>query len=428
MCFPKFQSIMCRFPKITILCLQEHPRYNWEIMQFLSNQMERMASFRDNPPRRPDAVLVADWQDTLRVLDHLLKKGKYLHHQHCKAFHLPTFYSVDIAQEIVQSICKAGAKLINPFCSQEDGMVEVAISSEMTTDDRKDLNAKLDFVLNGKSFEFDEIFKPEWEQAKKDHLQRMEGLQIIPENGTLKTTGTSRAVWFGHEVTYKQRDGLQNLESLAEFLSDVEIMGSLHSPHITRFWGATMSGMLILEESDGQLKDWYRGKTLGEKLAALKEAATGLAFVHDRGVIHRDITSSNFLVFADYPIVRISGFGSARKLEDIRTGTVRAAGTPLYQAPEVCNGGAHSLQSDVFSFGVVMFEVIAGNEPYLLLKNEDEIADAKKGGKYPCPLPNGVPDDLKTLMQECCQCDPSQRKMMSEVKQRLESLTLHFPA
>jgi serine/threonine-protein kinase len=97
------------------------------------------------------------------------------------------------------------------------------------------------------------------------------------------------------------------------------------------------------------------------------QAAQGLAVAHERGVIHRDIKPANLLI-ARRGVVKVADFGIALAASDMHqklTGTGQLVGTPGYLSPEVCLGKPTDARSDIFSLGVVLFEMLTGRMPFL---------------------------------------------------------------
>ena len=98
----------------------------------------------------------------------------------------------------------------------------------------------------------------------------------------------------------------------------------------------------------------------------MQQAALGLASAHRRGLVHRDVKPANLLVDTAGR-VRVADFGIALPTRDAATkltGTGEFVGTPGYVSPEICNGQPVDARSDVFSLGVVLFEMLTGRLPF----------------------------------------------------------------
>src|SRR4029077_13219306 len=95
------------------------------------------------------------------------------------------------------------------------------------------------------------------------------------------------------------------------------------------------------------------------------QTAAGLAAAHEKGLIHRDIKPGNILLEQSGQRVKLTDFGLARLAEDVRlTSTGLVAGTPLYMSPEQASGEELDARSDLFSLGVVLYELAAGEPPF----------------------------------------------------------------
>jgi hypothetical protein len=95
------------------------------------------------------------------------------------------------------------------------------------------------------------------------------------------------------------------------------------------------------------------------------QAAAGLAAAHAAGLVHRDIKPANILLEAPYDRVKLTDFGLARAVEDVRlTGTGVVAGSPLYMSPEQARGEAVDHRTDLFSLGSVLYEAVSGQTPF----------------------------------------------------------------
>jgi serine/threonine-protein kinase len=110
------------------------------------------------------------------------------------------------------------------------------------------------------------------------------------------------------------------------------------------------------------------GLTIDEVLETSRQIARGLARAHDRGVVHRDLKPENVMVGE---LVKVLDFGLARIDDNVSpevasTATLQGeiAGTPGYMAPEQTTGGAVDARTDVFAFGVVLYEMLAGKRPF----------------------------------------------------------------
>jgi serine/threonine protein kinase len=108
-----------------------------------------------------------------------------------------------------------------------------------------------------------------------------------------------------------------------------------------------------------------QGLTGRQALSLLAQAATALREVHNRGIIHRDIKPGNLMARADGSIV-LADFGIAKRLDDDlgRTRQGELYGTPYYVSPEQIEGNPATIQSDIYSLGIIFHEMLTGQRPF----------------------------------------------------------------
>lgn len=166
---------------------------------------------------------------------------------------------------------------------------------------------------------------------------------------------------------------LLNDEAVRErFVREAKSMAALNSPHIIQIY--------YIGEEDGRpyfAMEYIEGQPLSDLLKEntvlsvdhareiLRQCAKGLAAAHDAGVIHRDIKPANIMI-TNEGLVKIADFGIARtrELGDKLTNTGEFVGTPGYLSPEVCIGQEVDARADIFSLGIVFYEMLAGGMPF----------------------------------------------------------------
>ena len=176
------------------------------------------------------------------------------------------------------------------------------------------------------------------------------------------------------------------------------------------------------------LMPYYQNKSLREKIkteifqndSSIKfimalGIASGMKYLHNKGISHRDLKPENILIDDDeYPV--ITDFGLSREnIDDMST----RAGTILYAAPEVFDGsGNYDKKVDVYSYALIVNEIYSGKIPFHKM-NEDDIKRAKKGGNI--EIDESVPEFLADLLKECLNPNPSFRPDFDEIDQTLRS-------
>ena len=165
-----------------------------------------------------------------------------------------------------------------------------------------------------------------------------------------------------------------------------------------------VDGVSVAEILDGSLTRAQLSADMVRVIAA--DVLDALAYVHGRGVLHRDISPSNMLVCRNGAI-KVSDFGMARALSSDARHSGSYLGKLAYQAPEVRKGAAVDARSDLFSFAASVYELLTGAPPFgkslpdaALRRLDCEVA----------PLPDDVPDDLRQLVMGLLVKDPDERR------------------
>ncbi len=210
----------------------------------------------------------------------------------------------------------------------------------------------------------------------------------------------------------------QDPEFVSRFRAEAKSLAHLNHPNITTLYSQVVEGSdvyMVMELVRGQplddiLRD--RGKPLSVKpsLAIIAQAADGLSYAHEMGVIHRDIKPSNLMI-ANNGRVKIMDFGIARVRGSARlTRTGTAVGTPLYMSPEQCRGAEGDERSDIYSLAIVLYEMLAGGPPFSGA-TEFDLIQAQIGAAPP-PLVPGVPGvtaELESAIMTALAKKPEQR-------------------
>ncbi len=154
------------------------------------------------------------------------------------------------------------------------------------------------------------------------------------------------------------------------FTIEARAAGGLNHPNIVTIHDIGRSGDLAymaMEFLEGrELKDLIAGNELGidRALDIAAQVADGLAYAHAHEVVHRDIKPANIMILKDGR-VKITDFGIARmRTADVRTQTGVVLGSPRYLSPEQVLGKRTDARADIFSLGVILYEMVAGQAPF----------------------------------------------------------------
>ena len=151
---------------------------------------------------------------------------------------------------------------------------------------------------------------------------------------------------------------------------------------------------------------------VAEALRIAKEAADAVAFAHKKHIIHRDLTPSNIMITKDGS-VKILDFGIAFSLIDVDSAQTQAlsiVGTPAYFSPEQANGSQGDERSDIYSLGVVLFEMLTGRVPFAATTPVD-VARAHLDDVAPAPssLNSKVPERVDMVVERALSKSPADR-------------------
>ncbi|VDM95541.1 unnamed protein product [Onchocerca ochengi] len=212
-------------------------------------------------------------------------------------------------------------------------------------------------------------------------------------------------------------------------------MRRLEHPNLVRLYGIAISKepiMLLMELlKDGSLDMFLvaKGSTLSirKKLYFCLDIASGLEFLHNNGIIHRNISARNCLM--EEMCVKISDFNLSR---EIRKQDEKYKMTRLKQnlpirwlAPETLRSAIYTTKSDVFSYGILLWEVFTnGAEPYCGMTVAEVFVNVKDG--YRIPSPDAMPKQLQTLQQNCFATEVSERWSMTQIRKEIEMTCLEY--
>jgi serine/threonine protein kinase len=164
--------------------------------------------------------------------------------------------------------------------------------------------------------------------------------------------------------------------------------------------------------SDGTVRLTWK-----QRVKLLRSAALGINYLHslEPVILHRDLKPSNLLVDENMN-VKVADFGFARIKEE--NATMTRCGTPCWTAPEVIRGEKYSEKADVFSFGIIMWEVLTRRQPFAGRNFMGVSLDVLEGRRP--QVPNDCVPAFKRLMKQCWHADAARRPAMEEVIRQLD--------
>ncbi|OIW11684.1 hypothetical protein TanjilG_12203 [Lupinus angustifolius] len=270
-----------------------------------------------------------------------------------------------------------------------------------------------------------------------------EDLEELRELGSGTFGTVYHGKWRGTDVAIKRikkscftgRSSEQERLTL-EFWREADILSKLHHPNVVAFYGVVQNGpggtMATVTEFmvDGSLrhvllrKDRYLDRR--KRLIIAMDAAFGMEYLHSKNIVHFDLKCDNLLVNLKdplRPICKVGDFGLSKiKRNTLVSGGVR--GTLPWMAPELLNGSSNKVSEkvDVFSFGIVLWEILTDEEPYANMHYGAIIGGIVNNTLRPT-IPSYCDQEWRTLMEECWAPNPSARPSFTEIASRLRVMS-----
>ena len=206
----------------------------------------------------------------------------------------------------------------------------------------------------------------------------------------------------------------------ARFQREAELLSSFNHPHVLAVYGlGELEGTqyLITELVDGgTLEDWVRTRepSWRQVVTLLTSVADGLAAAHDAGILHRDLKPANILIGRNgYP--KLADFGLAKSVAPGHDGTTVVSpthagvivGTIAYMSPEQAACKAVDARSDIFSFGIVLYEALTRRHPFGGASSLEVLQAVIH--RQPDRLPDELPVALRLLVEKALEKDPDDR-------------------
>ena len=242
-------------------------------------------------------------------------------------------------------------------------------------------------------------------------------------------TGGMATVWLGYDTILDRQVAIKTFkidandeDAVKRFNREAKAVTSLSHPNIVSIYDVENEGefyYLILEYVEGMTLKDYMIKNPRIPIETIvhiaKQIAAGLSHAHQNGIIHRDIKPQNILMNENLTC-KITDFGIARAYGDTTlTQTNQMLGTVYYLSPEQARGNVATAQSDIYSLGILIFEMITGQIPF---KGESAVAIALKHLQEELPdidkYRENVPQSVKNIVLKATMKNPNERYISSK--------------
>jgi NIMA (never in mitosis gene a)-related kinase len=216
-------------------------------------------------------------------------------------------------------------------------------------------------------------------------------------------------------------------KNLEEILNESKILSSLHSNYILKYYDSFIydNNLIIITEycSYGDLCDYLmmyinKDKKLTEKLIwkIFIQISLGLYYLHNQKILHRDIKTKNIFLKENFA-VKIGDLGIAKILNNTNSFATTFIGTPYYLSPEIVKNSPYSFKTDVWSLGVLLYQMCALKMPF----DADSLPNLSKKilkAEYK-DIPNIYSKNLKDLISSLLQIEPKNRPTVKEILSKI---------
>jgi len=236
----------------------------------------------------------------------------------------------------------------------------------------------------------------------------------------------------GEEVAVKEilNSDVDVIQKL--IVREVKALKAVDHPNIIHYIGICdhISGLYIVTEFvDGGdlrklLKDSSKDISWQTRVSISTGICNAMIYLHNKGLLHRDLKSKNVLLEEGTQNAKLCDFGFAREQDDDENKMTLKVGTDKWMAPEVCSGAPYDFKADVFSYGMMLFEIITRQKPLeRSLKNKFEFQNNEfLETMTSCTQKDPPPPEYPQLALECTEYDFNKRPTFPQIKPKLQAI------
>ncbi|KAJ4954477.1 hypothetical protein NE237_011260 [Protea cynaroides] len=309
-----------------------------------------------------------------------------------------------------------------------------ALEAEGTTQHEPEVSTSSTFLSSGESVSSQGSSSTKEDKESSSMIDweiNWEDLRLGEEIGQGSFGVVYRGIWNGSEVAIKLYIASEYREGiLLDYKKEIGIMRRLRHPNVLLFMGAVYSPerLAIVTEflPRGSLFKTLQKKNfpldMRRRLRMSLDVARGMNYLHNRNppIVHRDLKSSNLLVDKNWT-VKVGDFGLSQLKNATFLTTKSGRGTPQWMAPEVLRNEPSDEKSDVFSFGVVLWELMTESIPWAHL-NSLQVVGVVGFMDRRLDIPEGLDPRISSIIQDCWLSDPDCRPSFKDIITRTREL------
>lgn len=225
-----------------------------------------------------------------------------------------------------------------------------------------------------------------------------------------------------------------SLEEQRAFVREAKILSKCRNFFLLPFYGVSVESPYVLITKflkKGTLRDAIHSKngspflTPSQKSIIATGICIGMQYLHEHNVIHRDLKSRNILLDGKL-LPRICDMGISRAVNSEDNLLTQMVGTPTWMAPEVFMSNDYNNKVDVYSFGIILWEMLTGKTPFKGINNAQLMISICKDNERPI-IPSGTPINFQNLICKCWHSDPNKRPSFQDIYKEFRSGRVEFP-
>lgn len=284
------------------------------------------------------------------------------------------------------------------------------------------LKAPVKFFKKKENSDYQELLNSLWIEESE--------VKIGKEIGTGEFGAVYKAVYKNSDVAVKK---IIDKTTVDEFLKEAFVMSTLSHPNLVKLIGVVKHVSSGIDKNEislvtefmpkGSLLDYLmsRGRTIVTKKELVDfviNICYGMSYLEEKGIVHRDLAASNVLISKE-SIAKVSDFGLAKKIMDDSRNGVRIR--IKWTAPEAIRDRLYSNKSDMWSFGILLWEMFSyGRVPYPKIPVNEVLAYIEQG--YQMDKPDGCPDEIYGVMKDAWEYDRTLRPTFSNTLIKLNKI------